>query len=302
MKLQERKCPVCDTSEASSTFLEAGFSESQMTEFSFSSRKLPEGMHLRMLLCKRCDILYASPAPSPEWLAAAYGKAAYDSKEEADWAAKTYQWLIGRLIPRLSSFNGALDIGAGHGAFLERLIESGFTNVQGIEASAAPIREARPGIRPLIRHGMFSASDFAEGSFSLVTCFQTLEHVDQVGDLLRSVHGLLRPGGAFVTVSHNYKAISARLMGHRSPIYDIEHLQLFSIPGMRAMLESTGYNSVITEPVSNTYPLHYWLKLVPLPQEAKLKAINFSKKYSVGFLPIPVRAGNMFAAGFRKIE
>ncbi len=195
--------------------------------------------------------------------------------------------------------DGALDIGTGDGAFLERLLEQGFTNVKGVEPSEAPINSAKPRIKPLIVPGLFKPESFVEGSFSLVTSFQTLEHVETPKEVLEAALRLLKPGGAFVTVSHNFRSLSARMMGSKSPIYDIEHLQLFSLKSMGVLLEQCGFSEVVVRSTANTYPLHYWLKMVPISRPAKKELIGFFKATKIGYILVSVHAGNMLAIGFK---
>ncbi len=49
---------------------------------------------------------------------------------------------------------------------------------------------------------------------------------------------LLRPGGAFATVTHDYRSPVNRMLGKRSPIFDIEHMQLFSRRAVRFLWEN----------------------------------------------------------------
>ena len=50
---------------------------------------------------------------------------------------------------------------------------------------------------------MFDADDFPPGSLSLVTCFQTIEHLGDPLKFCKDVARLLRPGGALLLVGHN---------------------------------------------------------------------------------------------------
>src|SRR5262249_12036858 len=156
----------------------------------------------------------------------AYHEAAFDSQEEARHAATTYARFLPVIRARLKSFDGALDIGTGEGAFLRELLAAGFTSVSGVEPSAAPIASAGAQIRPLIVHDIFRPAAFAAASLSLVTCFQTLEHLIDPLKMAQAAFAVLKPGGAVFFVSHNRRALSAKLLGLKSPIFDIEHLQL----------------------------------------------------------------------------
>src|SRR5207245_2817162 len=82
-------------------------------------------------------------------------------------------------------------------------------------------------IRPTLREGVFVEGDFEPGSFDLICCFQTMEHVSAPRALAESCWRLLRPGGLLSLVTHDYRAPINRLLGRRSPIIDVAHLQLY---------------------------------------------------------------------------
>ena len=158
-------------------FAESNIDFSRFTKFAFTARKVPEYMHPRLLECVSCDVLYSTPVWSMDFIEAAYQEAAFDSSAEAYFASLTYQRLINRILPHLPNRDAALDIGTGNGVFLERLLENGFTHVRGVEPSGTPVAAAKPHIRKLIRAGLFVPEEFAPGSFSLITCFQVMEHL-----------------------------------------------------------------------------------------------------------------------------
>jgi SAM-dependent methyltransferase len=298
LELVDRPCPICGSADRSRVRAKAHFDPARLDAFAFSSRKLPEYMHHQLMVCGDCQLLYSSPIPSHDSLAVAYHEAAFDSADESAHASRTYARLVATMVlPALSDKQSALDIGTGDGSFLSRLLELGFENVAGVEPSAAPIAAAASKVRPLIRHKGFVRSDFAERSLSLVTCFQTLEHLSDPLALAKDALALLKPGGAALFVCHNRLALSARVMGLKSPIFDIEHLQLFSPPSARRMLERAGFVKLQTRTVVNRYPLRYWLRLLPVPgllKPATLRAVNGA---GLGGLPISLPAGNFAIVG-----
>lgn len=294
---RRRHCPVCGPGHASQLYADANYDAARVTDFSFASRKTPELMHYRLVRCENCDLVYATPAPKLKALAEAYQEASFDSGEEAAYAASTYAGQLARL--GLQDKAGALDIGTGDGAFLQCLLKEGFSRVQGVEPSSAPIKAAAPAVRKLIRHGLFKPADYKAGSLSLITCFQTMEHLDEPGSVGKAAFKLLKPGGAFYTVCHSHRSLSARLLGRRSPIFDIEHLQLFSPQSLRRLLEGQGYTGVQVYYISNIYPLHYWMKVFPLPVGLKKALIGAVKALKFGYLPIPLRAGNLVGFGIK---
>jgi len=296
---QTRPCPVCGSGDESGVFAPARYDLAKLDAHAFASRKLPEYMHYRLVRCPTCDLVYASPVPSAEGLARAYDEAAFDSAEEAHCAARTYGRLLAELVGRLPDRDTAIDVGTGDGAFLTELAAAGFTAIVGVEPSAAPIAAAAPQVRPWIRHGTFRESDFAAGAATLVTCFQTLEHLPDPAAFCRSAWRLLKPGGAVLLVGHDYRALPNRLMGRHSPIYDIEHLQLFSRRALGEMLGRTGFTDIDVRPITNRYPLHYWLKLAPLPTALKRRLCAAARATWPGRLQVSLPVGNLAAVGFR---
>jgi SAM-dependent methyltransferase len=237
---------------------------------------------------------------SPETLAVAYREADFDAGNEGAFASVTYAREIQKIMSRLPDRNEALDIGTGDGAFLDQLIRLGFQNPIGVEPSQAPYDSARLEIRQRIRLGLFRPEDYSPGEFSLVTCFQTMEHVGDPLGIARSVLPLLKSGGAFVIVVHNRHALSARALGFKSPIFDIEHLQLFSSETARSLLERAGYKHVQAAPLWNRYPLSYWTRLLPLPSRIKEALLSLEDKSRIGKMLVSLPAGNLVCMGFKE--
>jgi SAM-dependent methyltransferase len=292
--LSPRSCPICGSNRGR-VFADANFTPGALDGYAFASRKSPEYMHYRIVACDECDLLYASPAATGEFLERVYEEASFDASVESHFASATYARLLDRLTGSFPDRCGALDIGTGDGAFLRQLLDRGFTDVVGVEPSAAPVALAQPDVKSLIRQVTFRASDFEGARFRLITCFQTMEHVDDPLGLCRAAWGLLKERGALLLVCHNHRALSARLMGLKSPIFDIEHLQLFSPKSIRSALERAGFADIEVRTVVNRYPIHYWAKLAPLPRALKAALLGRLKTNFVGRFPISLPVGNIAA-------
>jgi SAM-dependent methyltransferase len=299
VKMIRRSCPVCSSRDESKVFAEENFAPAKLDAFAFSSRKIPEHMHYRLVACPVCGLLYSTPLPTRNALSKGYEGAAFDASEESRYAARTYGRFLNPIRKKIPEARGALDIGTGDGAFLGELLKRGFTGVVGVEPSKAPVAASPRDIRPLIRNKPFDPRDFKAESFNLVSCFQTFEHLYDPLELCRSAHRLLKSGGAFLVVSHNRLSLSARILGLKSPIYDIEHLQLFSPRSIRYLFEKTGFERVRVQSILNRYPLHYWVKLLPFPRKVKLALMALLKKTGIGYIPIPLPAGNMAVIGYK---
>ncbi len=298
-ELNSRSCPVCGSTDESDLFADQKIDLAGLDEAAFAARKRPEHMRLRLVNCPVCDLVYASPAPSPEALAAAYAAASFDSAEEAVFAARTYGVEIGRLLPLLRKRGAALDIGTGEGAFLAELVRLGFGEVFGVEPSQAPIEAAPPELRPLIIQGVFDADVRPRESLDLITCSQTIEHVPDPLQLVRDAHELLAPGGLFVIVCHDRRAPVNRLLGLRSPIIDVEHLQIFSPTSISELLRRGGIRQVGRGVIRNRYPIRYWTRLSPLPDGPQAKLDALLERSGLAGRPLTLPVGNQIAWGVR---
>jgi SAM-dependent methyltransferase len=291
-----RECPLCGSEDAS-VIAEATLDEAKLTASAFASRKLPEYMHSRMVECNLCGMLFANPVLRPETLADAYKDASFDSGAESQLAAVTYRRLLETHLDALPSRTSALDIGAGDGAFVGELLTLGFTDVVGVEPSTAPIEAAKPAIRGYLQCGIFAAEQYAAERFDLITCFQVIEHVWDPVKITSDALALLKPGGLFFIVAHDRRAFSARMMGTKSPIFDIEHLQLFDKRTGAALLRRAGFNAIRVSGVRNKYPVDYWIKLFPLPGSVKSAVRRLARISSIGSLLLSLPAGNLAVVG-----
>ncbi len=296
-ELTARSCPVCGSTDDGRVFADQRLDMSALDQHAFASRKRPEHMRLRLVECPACDLVYANPVPSPEALAQAYDAAAFDSAEEARYAARSYADELRDLIAGLPERRGALDIGTGEGAFLTELLGLGFTDVGGVEPSRAPIDVADPAVAGLIEHDVFRPGIREPGSLNLVTCFQTIEHVPDPAALVRDAAALLAPGGMLVIVCHDRRAGINRLLSMRSPIIDIEHMQLFSPRSVDELLRRGGLEDVGHRTIRNRYPVRYWARLLPLPSGAQTLLGRGLERSGLGGRPFALNVGNMLAWG-----
>jgi SAM-dependent methyltransferase len=298
-ELKTRGCPTCGSSDDSQVFAEQQLDLAALDENAFASRKRPEHMRLRLVACPVCDLVYASPMPAAEALAQAYEEAAFDSAEEARYAARTYAEEMGELLARLPDRRGTLDIGTGEGAFLAEMLRLGFEEVAGVEPSTAPIAAADPLVAPLIEHGVFRAEMRPPASLSLVTCFQTIEHVPDPAAMVREAAALLKPGGMLAIVCHDRRAPLNRALGMRSPIVDVEHMQLFSPRSISKLLSRAGLREVGQRPIRNRYPIRYWARLAPLPERLQGALDSALERSGVAGRPLTLPVGNLLAWGVR---
>jgi len=296
----KRSCPVCGAGSGESrSFLRPNIDPSRLGEFSYAARKTPEYMNVNLVQCLRCDVVYADEPPNRDDLAHAYHIADFDSAEEAEDAAAAYMLALKPVIQKLPRRQSVLEIGTGTGVLLENLGDQGFTELVGVEPSAAAIDAAPQHRRAWIRHGVFEECAFAPGTFDLVCCFMTMEHVLDPRGVALEAFRLLRPGGAFVAVTHDYRGRLNRALGRRSPIIDVEHLQLFSEASIRTLVETTGYRDVRVQRFVNRYAFRYWWRLAPAPGLVKQAVGKVAEGVHLGGVRIGLKVGNFMTSGVK---
>lgn len=293
---QERTCPVCNATDYT-PFAEERIDESKLNDFAYASRKEPEFMCLRLVCCCQCGLVYAPTPPNNDFLSSAYAEADFDSGDEASCAAHSYAKALMPYTKALKLRNAAVDVGAGSGPLLPLLISMGFNPVVGIEPSIAAINAAAESVKPHLREGMFDAALLSDLTPSLICSFMTLEHIENPGKFVQTAYDLLETGGMIAVVVHNRQGLLNRIMGLKSPIIDIEHLQLFNPQSVSVLLKNSGFQEIHVTAISNKYPLKYWLRLTPLPLKIKKMIIKTLGRFAE--CKIPMRVGNILAVGLK---
>lgn len=294
----ERACPVCGEHRYT-RFADEHIDPVKLGDFSYASRKSPEFMCWRLVRCLNCDLVYAPIPPAFETLHAAYAEASFDSAPEAMFAAHTYARALRPFVERLRERHAAVDVGAGSGPLLPLLLEQGFAPVVGIEPSRAAIDAAPPDVRLMLREGMFAPELLADLRPSMICSFMTLEHLADPSQFVRTAWDLLEPNGMLAVVVHDWSALLNRLLGLRSPIIDIEHLQLFNPKSIAKLLTSNGFEGVTQCAILNTYPLRYWLRLTPLPDLIKRGTAKALALAGLADKSMSIGVGNLLAVGYK---
>lgn len=296
-----RNCPICNTpSDSAQIFLKKNIDQSQLSEFSYASRKLPEFMCHQLVKCPNCDLVYANDPPDQSALAEAYHVSDFDSNEEANDAALAYASAVKPLLNKIKNKGVALEIGTGTGIFLEHLLKAGFERVIGIEPSTAAINAAPEHRKKWILESIFKEGDFEPNSLDFICCFMTLEHVLDPNEIVSAASRLLKPGGGIALVTHDYNAGVNRLLGSKSPIIDIEHMQLFTPKSIYKLLENNTFIDIDISSFYNKYSLQYWVRLLPINSSTKKGLIDLLSKINISNKKIKLNVGNIVSCAIRK--
>ncbi len=291
-------CAVCETDTADREVYADTLSADAATSQRFSARRTPDRVHYRMVRCDNCGLLRSNPILSDEELARLYRDSSLTYEDEVAFARRTYGEYLLRCLatyaPDIELGSARLlEIGCGNGFFLEQALASGFHDVAGVEPSLEAVQMASPSVRGRIVNDIFRDGLFAPGQFDVICAFQVFDHLPHPNDVLKTCREALRPGGLALFINHDVGAWTNRLLGARSPVIDIEHIYLFDTDTMPRIFEKHGFEVLDVFPVANTYPLHYWMKMAPVPASWKTKVIPALKETGLGRMELSWRAGNL---------
>jgi SAM-dependent methyltransferase len=293
--MQPATCALCGTNDHAVVLYPATVNPEDLNPEVFSARRLPDRVHGEILRCKKCGLVYPRQLIDPATLAALYERSKFTYQTEETYIRRTYSRYVCKAMKTLTTNRpwAYLDIGCGNGFMVEEALQLGLDEAAGIEPSEHAIASAPEPRRGRLIQGMFSADKVGTGKFDLISCFQTLDHIPDPAGFVRECMNALKPGGRVLFINHNIASWTARILGERCPMIDIEHTYLHTPDTMRQMFAQAGFTDIDVFPVRNDYPLYYWLHLVPGPKKLKTAIINILKTIGIGHVIIPFRPGNL---------
>lgn len=215
--------------------------------------------------CPGCGCRFVWPQPSAEELEKIYSGEYFDGTNEG-WGFASYEALapslrrmfrahLGRIARFAPGTGRLLDVGCAYGFFLAEAKAAGW-DVSGVEISPEAAAKASELTGAPVFAGTLAqaASSLEEGSFDVVTFWDTLEHVsDPVADLSLA-NAMLREGGSvFLTVPKAWGPLPA-IMGRTWFGYKKagEHLFFHTRKSLAEALERAGFVPLMIRRVSWT--------------------------------------------------
>jgi len=175
-------------------------------------------------------------------LASAYDDAIWEQIGDGDAPAHLVDF-----VRSLSAVESALDVGCGDGRLTRELAVRDLTAADVSVVVLARARE-RLVVGRLVELDPGAPLPLEDGSFDLVLCSETLEHVQDVQQLLSEARRVLRPGGtlAITTPAHS------RLTAARIAVTGFEltfdplspHLRFFTRRSLTRVLDGMGFDVV----------------------------------------------------------
>jgi SAM-dependent methyltransferase len=290
------KCPICESLGNAVPVYPSNVDETSFSTEVFSARRLPDRRHYQWVRCKSCTLLRSDPVLDVD-LEKLYVESTFDYSTEIDGLKKTYLKLVSKALKGKSFKKSIFEVGGGNGFFLEAAKDSHFAQVTGVEPSTEAINAARADIKPHMIASMMKDGVLKENSFEVGAMFHTLDHLSDPVTTLNDCLRALEPGGVFVVAIHNERSWSARLMGERSPIIDVEHTHLYTLKSGEALFRKIGFTDVRSGAYNNHYSLAYILHLIPISRTFRKRILESFIGSVLSKIKVVLPLGNMWVAG-----
>ncbi len=207
-----------------------------------------------LVRCQQCCLVFYTPRPSAEELAAYYNTAPYRERYKASimsdqtFAAGRYAELstiLKRYAPALlpPHQKRLLDIGCGVGDLLQAAKAAGW-QVTGTEIADRAIAQADATVKNEILLGDILQLRLPANAYDVITSYHVIEHLLNPVEVLSTIYRLLRPGGMALIETPNFGGLGARIRGkHWSHIIPPEHLTYFESGSLRYALKQAGFTT-----------------------------------------------------------
>jgi SAM-dependent methyltransferase len=288
-------CAICEKNNYQILYPE-NFEIKKINERVFSARRLPDKIHYRIVKCRKCGLVYSNPILEYEKIEGLYKKSFTSYDEHIENLKLTYGFYLKELKKYIVGNRhvcSLLEIGCGNGFFLEEALNQGYKNVWGVEPGKKSVDKAKKIVKKNIIVDIFRPGLFKKNFFDVVCCFQTFDHIPDPNGFLKECYSVLKKRGLVLFLNHDASSISAKIMGERSPIIDIEHTYLFDKKTMEKMFKKHNFKVIEIKDATNIHHLSHWLDLFPLSKSVKLILLNILKALHLDKIKIKLNPGNI---------
>jgi 2-polyprenyl-3-methyl-5-hydroxy-6-metoxy-1,4-benzoquinol methylase len=199
--------------------------------------------------CTRCGLVQMNPQPLRREVERRYGEghgtdylsyeianeAAFLRLQELGLADGGFYDLEREIMAEGSEPPAILDIGCATGSLLAVLRDRGW-DTQGVEICTPEAEYARQERQLDVSNLPLEENHFPPASFRVVLASHLIEHLNDPGGFVRELRRIIAPGGHLFLTTPNIAGFQARLFGGRwrSAIFD--HLYVFSVKTLSALL------------------------------------------------------------------
>lgn len=239
MQYQERDCVCCGSNRLETLY--------EIPDVRVVMKTEPVSLVITVQLCRDCGLVLLNPLGSDAFYRAYYSdylRVAADAEGvgRGQKRQQQHEYCQSR-IPAYQQGGRIFDIGAHDGSLLSFFKADGW-QVQGCDFSQSGHGFAREAYGIELDLMDFMQTDYAPGTFDVVTIFQVLEHILAPLPLLQKVRTYLRDTGLFILEVPNLDRPSADNLAN---YFDFEHVSYFELGSLTNILARAGFEVVDSE-------------------------------------------------------
>jgi len=191
-------------------------------------------------------------------------EAYYARMSQFEWYYNPQRWEHNKALTLIEKNEKVLEVGAGAGFFLKRLMDRNIT-AHGLELNGRAIKAAKEAGVDLVKEYIETYADAHRGEYDLVCSFQVLEHIAQPLSFLKAQVACLKPGGKLIIgVPNNDSYLRDNKMSNKVLNMPPHHVGLWTLASLSALQELLGIKlrGVYYEPlVDGNVDLYLWNKI-----------------------------------------
>ena len=227
--LDDVPCPGCGSGQGEAAFELHGFT---------------------YVCCGDCGSLYVSPRPTSSALARYYGESEASRLRVEYFTAESggarllhvlqsrVDWIVQVIERQQCDGSDFVDVGTVYPPFLDEMHSLGlFQNRYSADPPA--------GLVTMLDEKGVTIGAPQTASALVATAFEQLEHQASPAAFIRRIHGMLAPGGVLFLTTRTITGFDLQVLWGRTPyIFVPEHMNLLSVEGLRAVMETAGFDLV----------------------------------------------------------
>jgi SAM-dependent methyltransferase len=219
------------------------------------------GLWFAVVQCQDCGLCFTNPRPTPESITRFYPDAykphdlPRNRRSSRGWTSWRWRKTKAGQERKVLAWHGEgrlLDFGCGGGSYLQRMHRQGW-QVTGLDASSRAVQRIRSGLGLHALTGSLPHPGLEDGSFDVITMWQSLEHVHRPLEVLRAAYRLLVPGGKLIVSVPNIDSLPFRWFGQAWYALDLpRHLTHFAPWTLRLILQKAGFQMGTVEMIGHS--------------------------------------------------
>jgi len=216
----------------------------------------------QIVRCPNCGLIYNNPREREDILENLYsGVVDEDYINERPWKEASFKENI-RILENFKRSGVLLDVGCGHGFFLQQLNPERW-EPYGIDLSSSAVSLAKESGCEILNTSIYKAP-FKENTFDVITGFHLLEHLANPKKFLEKCNGLLREDGLIYLEIPDIGSAPARMFKRRWWYIMRFHTFYFTQNTLNNLLNDTGFTPIFWYRPTKIWYLGYLLwKLKP---------------------------------------